>query len=123
MAFNAQSELVLEITKSSNDPYKIAIHDFGVDHIAPFIESIVKADLIRTGEFDVLGSEDLLSDIKNNELINYKGYRLLGVDFILIGKVINEGDSSPTVNNIHDASKEKKLDYLKFMEYQTKQGS
>ena len=25
LAFNAQSELVLEITKSSNDPYKIAI--------------------------------------------------------------------------------------------------
>jgi TolB protein len=111
LAFNAQSELVLEITKSSNDPYKIAIHDFlGAKDIAPFIESIVKADLIRTGEFDVLGSEDLLSDIKNEEQINYKGYRLLGVDFILIGKVINEGDSSLTVEYaIHDASKEKKI--------------
>ena len=58
----------------------------------------------------MLGSEDLLSDIKNNELINYKGYKLLGVDFILIGKVINEGDSSLTVEYaIHDASKEKKI--------------
>ena len=111
LAFNAQSELVLEITKSSNDPYKIAIHDFlGAKDIAPFIESIVKTDLIRTGEFDVLGSEDLLSDIKSDEQINYKGYRLLGVDFILIGKVINEGDSSLTVEYaIHDASKEKKI--------------
>tara|TARA_B100000035_G_scaffold109491_1_gene92925 strand:- start:353 stop:616 length:264 start_codon:yes stop_codon:yes gene_type:complete len=49
------SELVLEITKGSDDPYSIAIINFdGPKNINNQIVSIVSNDLNRTGEFRIL---------------------------------------------------------------------
>jgi TolB protein len=78
---NLNAELVLEITESSDNPYRIAIHNFdGQTSISNEISAIIKADLQRTGEFSVLSSNDLLEEEAYQEELNYKNYRLLGID-------------------------------------------
>ena len=88
ISINTSAELVLEITQSSDNPYRIAIHSFdGQNSISQKISQIIKADLLRTGEFSVLGSDELLSEESYQDQINYRNYRLLGVDYNLKGKV------------------------------------
>ena len=49
------AELFLEITKGSEDPYKVAIIPFdGNTRVSKQLNSIVRNDLIRTGEFSIL---------------------------------------------------------------------
>ena len=46
------AELVIEITKGSDNPYRIALIPFqGESNIAKEANDIVKNDLLRTGEF------------------------------------------------------------------------
>ena len=69
---NLNAELVLEITESSDNPYRIAIHNFdGQTSISNEISAIIKADLQRTGEFSVLSSNDLLEEEAYQEELNY----------------------------------------------------
>ncbi|MDA9117483.1 Tol-Pal system beta propeller repeat protein TolB [Gammaproteobacteria bacterium] len=111
ISINTSAELVLEITESSDNPYRIAIHSFdGQNSISQKISQIIKADLLRTGEFSVLGSDELLSEESYQDQINYRNYRLLGVDYILKGKVNSEDKMNITVSyDIFDSIKEKKI--------------
>ena len=115
ISINTSAELVLEITESSDNPYRIAIHSFdGQNSISQKISQIIKADLLRTGEFSVLGSDELLSEESYQDQINYRNYRLLGVDYILKGKVNSEDKMNITVSyDIFDSIKEKKSIELK----------
>ena len=108
---NLNAELVLEITESSDNPYRIAIHDFdGQTLISNEISSIIKADLQRTGEFSVLSSNELLAEETYQGELNYKNYRLLGVDYILKGIINSKDEMNITVSyDIYDSVKEKKI--------------
>ena len=108
---NLNAELVLEITESSDNPYRIAIHDFdGQTLISNEISSIIKADLQRTGEFSVLSSNELLAEETYQGELNYKNYRLLGVDYILKGMINSKDEMNITVSyDIYDSVKEKKI--------------
>ena len=108
---NLNAELVLEITESSDNPYRIAIHNFdGQASISNEISAIIKADLQRTGEFSVLSSDDLLTEEVYQEELNYKNYRLLGVDYILKGKINSKDRVNITVSyDIYDSVKERKI--------------
>ena len=108
---NLNAELVLEITESSDNPYRIAIHDFdGQTLISNEISSIIKADLQRTGEFSVLSSNELLAEETYQGELNYKNYRLLGVDYILKGMINSKDEMNTTVSyDIYDSVKEKKI--------------
>jgi len=108
---NLNAELVLEITESSDNPYRIAIHNFdGQASISNEMSAIIKADLQRTGEFSVLSSDDLLTEEVYQEELNYKNYRLLGVDYILKGKINSKDRVNITVSyDIYDSVKEKKI--------------
>ena len=108
---NLNAELVLEITESSDNPYRIAIHNFdGQTSISNEISAIIKADLQRTGEFSVLSSNDLLEEEAYQEELNYKNYRLLGVDYILKGKIDSKDKMNITVSyDIYDSVKERKI--------------
>ena len=64
-------ELFLEITKGSEDPYRIAIIPFdGGDRTSNQIHNIIRNDLMRTGEFSILDEGLLLPiEFKDEELI------------------------------------------------------
>ena len=89
------SELVLEITKGSDNPYSVALINFeGSKSVTNEITNIVKNDLNRTGEFKILENNKLLSIPKNAEDINYGDFKILGIDFIVMGSVIEDDRSN-----------------------------
>ena len=103
-------ELFLEITKGSEDPYKVAIIPFeGNTRVSKQLNSIVRNDLIRTGEFSIL-DEELLLPVKiiNDELI-YSDWKLLGMDYLVTG-IITKAKNSLDINyEIYDVHKKRKV--------------
>ena len=85
------AELILEITQGSDDPYVVALLAFdGKKDIADEVDLIVNNDLKRTGEFKILRNDGLLSFPKNQEEINFNDFKLLGVDYIVMGILESE---------------------------------
>ena len=82
-------ELFLEITKGSEDPFKIAIIPFeGNSKTSNELNSVIQNDLVRTGEFSILDEELLLPiQIIDEELV-YTDWKLLGMDYLVTGKII-----------------------------------
>ena len=103
-------ELFLEITKGSEDPYKVAIIPFeGNTRVSKQLNSIVRNDLIRTGEFSIL-DEELLLPVKiiNDELV-YNDWKLLGMDYLITG-IITKAKNSLDINyEIYDVHKKRKV--------------
>ena len=81
-------ELFLEITKGSEDPYKVTMIPFeGNSKLSKEINSIMQNDLIRTGEFSILDEALLLPlQIIDDELV-YNDWKLLGMDYLVTGKL------------------------------------
>ena len=103
-------ELFLEITKGSEDPYKVAIIPFeGNTRVSKQLNNIVRNDLIRTGEFSIL-DEELLLPVKiiNDELV-YSDWKLLGMDYLVTG-IITKSNNSLDINyEIYDVHKKRKV--------------
>ena len=105
------SELVLEITKGSDDPYSIALINFkGSKNINNQISSVVINNLKRTGEFRILEDKQLLSSPVNQEDINFDEFRLLNVDFIVMGSTNQEDRNDLSVTyEIYSVNKRSKI--------------
>ena len=103
-------ELFLEITKGSDDPFKVAIIPFaGSEKISKPLNEVIRNDLNRTGEFSLLGTKLLLPLIIEDGDINYQDWSLLGMDYLVAGSIL-QGQSSVDVNyDIYDIQKRKKI--------------
>jgi TolB protein len=103
-------ELFLEITKGSEDPYKVAMIPFeGNSRVSKQLNNIMRNDLIRTGEFSIL-DEELLLPVKiiNDELV-YSDWKLLGMDYLITGTIINAENSLDISYEIFDIHKKRKV--------------
>ena len=82
------SELNLEITKGANNPFSIAIIGFNENQrMGKEVLKVIKNDLLRTGEFNIFNEKDLLSIPKKEEDINFKDFKLLNMDYLIIGSI------------------------------------
>ena len=103
-------ELFLEITKGSEDPYKVAMIPFeGNSRVSKQLNNIMRNDLIRTGEFSIL-DEELLLPVKiiNDELV-YSDWKLLGMDYLITGTIVNAENSLDISYEIFDIHKKRKV--------------
>jgi TolB protein len=103
-------ELFLEITKGSEDPYKVAMIPFeGNARVSKQLNNIIRNDLIRTGEFSIL-DEELLLPVKiiNDELV-YSDWKLLGIDYLITGTIVNAENSLDISYEIFDIHKKRKV--------------
>ena len=104
------AELFLEITKGSEDPFKVAMIPFeGNSRVSKQLNNIMRNDLIRTGEFAVL-DEELLLPVKmiDDELV-FSDWKLLGMDYLVTGKIVNENNSLDINYEIYDIHKKRKV--------------
>ena len=103
-------ELFLEITKGSEDQYKVAMIPFeGNSRISKQLHNIIRNDLTRTGEFSVLDEELLLPvKIVNEELI-YNDWKLLGMDYLVTGTIVKANNSLDINYEIYDIHKKRKV--------------
>tara|TARA_B100000579_G_scaffold420283_1_gene419849 strand:+ start:1758 stop:3002 length:1245 start_codon:yes stop_codon:yes gene_type:complete len=100
------SELILEITKGTEDPYRVAILPFqGDKKLSTEIENIIINNLKRSGEFNVFQSTELLSVPNNQENIIFNDFKILNIDYLVMGNITN-GD---IVYEIYDITKKSKI--------------
>ena len=103
-------ELFLEITKGSEDPYRVAMIPFeGNSRVSKQLNDIMRNDLIRTGEFSILDEELLLPvKIMNDELV-FSDWKLLGIDYLVTGTIANANNSLDISYEIFDIHKKRKV--------------
>ena len=72
------AELILEITQGTDDPYRVAILPFtGDTEMSEELESIIKNNLNRSGEFETFGEEELLSSPTSEEEIVFNDFKIV----------------------------------------------
>lgn len=82
------AELTIEITESVQNPTPIAVVPFsgGVD-LGENLSAIVSADLLRSGLFAPIPVADMLSLPSTEQEIYFRDWKVLGVNYLLIGAV------------------------------------
>ena len=104
------AELVIEITKGSDNPYRIALIPFqGESSFAKQANEIVKNDLIRTGEFYIFDEKSLIAYPRSEDNINYSDWRLINADFLLLTTVTNSNSGIEARYEIFDVRKKSKI--------------
>ena len=87
---NFHSQLRIEIKGGIQDPVSIAIVPlkWNTDlSQRDYIHKVIKSDLESFGEFKVLPPENMLSLPTAKEEVFYKDWRMLGVDYLVIGTI------------------------------------
>lgn len=103
------SELVIEITQGTEDPFKVALVQFGGNiEISKELSQIIKGDLKRSGEFNVFDENNLLSVPSNESEIVFNDFRILNIDFLIMGKVIEDGMNISVEYQVYDIKKASK---------------
>ena len=104
------SELILEITQGTQDPYRVAVIKFnGDDQISSEIDQIIKNNLIRTGEFNLFDNDDLLSIPNNEDEIIFNDFRILNIDYLIIGSLASESSNIKAEYQVFDIKKGSKV--------------
>jgi len=100
-----KADLVLEITESASKPVKIAILEKNsTSLVGQEIINVISNDLKRTGEFRVLGMDELLSIPINEDEVIQRDWLLLDVDSIIFVEVQNEDNNLEIAYSIFDIS-------------------
>ena len=100
-----KADLVLEITESASKPVKIAILEKNSSSlVGQEIINVISNDLKRTGEFRVLGMNELLSVPINEDEVIQRDWLLLDVDSIIFVEVQNEDNNLEIAYSIFDIS-------------------
>ena len=90
-----RATLEIEITQSANIARPIAIVPFAFEGQGkpPLdVAQIVSADLARSGKFKPLASADMLETPHSAAEIDFKNWRVLGVEHIVVGKIVSIPD-------------------------------
>ena len=113
LSLTAKAELTIEITKGVAEPYPISIVPFewkGAEAIPQDIAQVVSADLQRSGQFDPLPREDMLSTPHRRSEIFFRDWRILKQDYLLVGAVSKEPNGDYAVSfEVFDVVREKPL--------------
>ena len=105
LAFEFKADLVLEITESANKPITIAILEKNSNSLkGQEIINVISNDLKRTGEFKVLGMDELLSIPINESEVIQRDWLLLDVDSIIFVEVQNQDNNLDIAYSIFDIS-------------------
>ena len=104
------SELILEITQGTEDPFRVAIVKFdGNTVIANNIDQIIKNNLTRTGEFAIFDNIDLLSVPKDENEIIFNDFKILNIDYLIIGNILSDKSNITAEYSVFDIERGSKV--------------
>lgn len=89
----SRAELLIEITKGSDDAVPIAVVPFAnrTNQALPAdIARIVDANLLRSGDFVTLPTSRMLSLPDSSNDVHFRDWRMLGQSFVLVGQVSSD---------------------------------
>ena len=101
LCFAKAHGLEIVVTEGWDSPTKIAVVPFGGPSLPGMdLAGVVAADLLRSGQFATLPSEDMLSLPDAVAGVFFRDWRLLGMDYLLIGRVsVASGAARVTANS------------------------
>jgi len=90
----ANQLLTIEVTSSQTSAIPIAIPQFAnsVGRAKQDIAAIIQEDLARSGEFKPLKRDRMLSRPSSKEDVVLRDWRVLSMDYVLVGNITGEGD-------------------------------
>jgi TolB protein len=110
---NAQGALEIEITQGVEAGIPVAVVPFewkGAGIPPQFVSDIVEADLKRSGRFDTISRGDFLSNPHDHTQVNYKDWRLIKAEALVVGRVQQLGGDQYQVEfRVFDVFKAKQL--------------
>ena len=105
--------LTIEITQGVEDALPIAIVPFGYEgggQPPETIDTIVSADLHRTGRFDPMKEKDMLAKPTQPDNIKFQNWRLMGREALVIGKITEKAANQYAISFwLFDVYKAKQL--------------
>lgn len=117
LPWQAQAELVIDIIGGTEAALPIAIVPFSNDGPTAQIDisEIITNDLASSGRFDPLPKRDLISDPHEKSEINFKDWRLLRSEGLLVGKVSTEdGELHQVQFQLFDVYKSEQLAGMRY---------
>lgn len=95
----AAEELTIVIDKGIKSAIPIAVVPFATvgDSIKVDVGEVIRADLARSGQFTSLPPADMPSQPGTFSAVNFKDWRVLGRDDLVIGKILSGGDGGYVV--------------------------
>ncbi|MGI9344472.1 MAG: Tol-Pal system beta propeller repeat protein TolB [Gammaproteobacteria bacterium] len=94
------AELRIEISEGVEKAVPIAVVPFGWDGqgAAPYdVSAVVTADLARSGRFKPMPPRDMIERPTSGREIDFEDWRLLGIEVIIIGRLIEAGPGEYTI--------------------------
>lgn len=91
IAANAHAEITVQVTKGLGDAQPIAVVPFAFEGQgkAPLdVAEVVANDLARSGRFKPFPVSDMLEKPSSAKDVNYQNWRVLGTDYVVVGKVV-----------------------------------
>ena len=117
-AATALQAIEIVIQEGWDSPYKIAVAPFagpplrdGPGPVAPVqIADIVAFDLMRSGQFDSLPGDSMLSHPATPDEVHFRDWRILGMDYLVIGSARQAESGDVTViYHLFDISAEREI--------------
>ena len=104
------SELILEITQGTENPFRVALLEFDGDkNISNQIDNIIKNNLKRSGEFQIFEGSDLLSIPSNESEVIFNDFKILNIDYLVLGKIKKDGSSLSVIYEVYEIKRGKKI--------------
>ena len=96
----AAQKLVIDV-QGVSQPTPVAVVPFGWEGNSPAVPldvaSVIKADLRRSGRFAPTSENDMLQKPTSSADVDFDDWTILGVEAVVIGKVIQTGDNAYTL--------------------------
>ena len=102
--------LEIVIDRGNDNPTPIAIVPFTSTNPAVDVSPVIAFDLVRSGQFAPLEEENMLSYPSQPEDVYFRDWRILGMEYLLIGRHLNRVDGDVTVSyHLFDVSAEREV--------------
>ncbi len=111
-SMNAQAVLTIEITQGVQGALPIAIVPFewaAAGNPPENVAAVITADLHRSGRFSPLAERDMLSRPHEGSQINFRDWRILGVDSVVVGRIQPTGDGYDVRFQLFDVLRQTQL--------------
>jgi TolB protein len=116
-AANARAVLTIEITQGAQGALPIAVVPFaweGLGALPEDVAGVIAADLHRSGRFSPLPTRDMLSRPQEPGQIQFKDWRILGMDSLVIGRMRQVGETYEIRFHLFDVLRQSQLTGLTF---------
>ncbi len=91
---HAAEDLEIVISEGRDNPARIAVVPFDATAapVAAGMADVIAFDLLRSGQFATLSRENMLSYPTTPEDVFFRDWRIVGMDYLLIGRAYSEAD-------------------------------